>query len=90
MLRLRNEVENFLDKLSNNFDDRKSRITFLINNYDQIMTVLNVRFNNNSNDFGIIYKVLKYVIFIGNWWKNCRIRNEPFQRIIEWTNIGIC
>ncbi|CAB5215981.1 unnamed protein product [Rhizophagus irregularis] len=41
LLRLRNEVENFLDKLSNNFDDRKSRIIFLINNYDQIITILN-------------------------------------------------
>ncbi|PKC73496.1 Vps52-domain-containing protein [Rhizophagus irregularis] len=41
LLRLRNEVENFLDKLSNNFDDRKSRIIFLINNYNQIITILN-------------------------------------------------
>ncbi|CAI2179301.1 19760_t:CDS:10, partial [Funneliformis geosporum] len=38
--RLRNEVEQLLDKMSNNFD-RKSRIIFLINNYDQIMTILN-------------------------------------------------
>ncbi|CAG8435656.1 8672_t:CDS:10 [Funneliformis mosseae] len=38
--RLRNEVEQFFDRMSNNFD-RKSRIIFLINNYDQIMTILN-------------------------------------------------
>ncbi|RIA99439.1 Sac2-like protein, partial [Glomus cerebriforme] len=41
LLRLRNEVENLLDKMSNNFDDRKSRIIFSINNYDQIITILN-------------------------------------------------
>ncbi|CAG8703338.1 6585_t:CDS:2, partial [Acaulospora morrowiae] len=41
LLRLRNELEFLLEKMSTSFDDRKSKLIFLINNYDLITTILN-------------------------------------------------
>ncbi|CAG8555092.1 11996_t:CDS:2, partial [Racocetra fulgida] len=42
LLRLRNELEQFLEKMSKTFDEYKSSLIFLINNYDLIITILGV------------------------------------------------
>lgn len=41
--RLRNEVEGLLARMSNELQEQKNRVVFLINNYDLIATVLKVR-----------------------------------------------
>ncbi|CAG8554883.1 10316_t:CDS:10 [Cetraspora pellucida] len=40
LLRLRNELEQFLEKMSKTFDEYKNSSIFLINNYDLIITIL--------------------------------------------------
>ncbi|CAG8806873.1 41100_t:CDS:10, partial [Gigaspora margarita] len=40
LLRLRNEVEQFLEKTAGAFDEHKNSLIFLINNYDLIITIL--------------------------------------------------
>ncbi|CAG8736788.1 6162_t:CDS:2, partial [Racocetra persica] len=40
LLRLRNELEQFLEKMAKAFDEYKSSLIFLINNYDLIITIL--------------------------------------------------
>ncbi|CAH1764232.1 8029_t:CDS:10 [Entrophospora sp. SA101] len=40
LLRLRSEVDLLLNKMSTTFEDKKSRLIFLINNYDLIITIL--------------------------------------------------
>lgn len=43
LVRIRSEIEQLLFRMSAEFSDRKQRLIFLINNYDLIVTLLNVR-----------------------------------------------
>jgi hypothetical protein len=43
LLRLRCEIENLIFRLAKEIPERKSQIIFFINNYDLVLTILNVR-----------------------------------------------